>query len=207
MPSSTAISGHSPWPAARSATPCCCSGSGSPRGWFSRYGIWPASISEKSHMSDPTADPTPRLLELAGDLVARARKLGADVAEASARTGWELSAKVRLGKTELVEEAGHHGVSLRVIRGGRVATTSTSDLTARGIERCVADALELCAHSEPDEFAGPAAQELLSQPPHPELELFDASIDSIDAERAIMQARLAEQAALGADPRITLSEG
>lgn len=158
-------------------------------------------------MSDPTIDPTPRLLELAGDLVERARKLGADVAEASARTGWELSAKVRLGKTELVEEAGHHGVSLRVIRGGRVATTSTSDLTPRGIERCVADALELCALSEPDEFAGPAPQALLSQPPHPDLELFDPSIDSIDAERAISQARLAEQAALDADKRITLSEG
>lgn len=158
-------------------------------------------------MSDPTTDPTPRLLELAADLVARARKLGADVAEASARTGWELSAKVRLGKTELVEEAGHHGVSLRVIRGGRVATTATSDLTARGIERCVADALELCALSEPDPFAGPAASDLLCQPPHPDLQLFDPSIDAIDAERAIAQARLAEQAAFAADARITLSEG
>ena len=158
-------------------------------------------------MSDPTTDPTPRLLELASDLVARARKLGADVAEASARTGWELSAKVRLGKTELVEEAGHHGVSLRVIRGGRVALTGTSDLTPRGIERCVADALELCALSEPDPFAGPAAPELLSKPPHPELELFDPSIDAIDAGYAIEQARLAERAALDADQRIQLSEG
>jgi PmbA protein len=53
-------------------------------------------------MSEKNSDPTPRLLELASDLVSRARKLGADVAEASARTGWELSAKVRLGKVELV---------------------------------------------------------------------------------------------------------
>ncbi len=158
-------------------------------------------------MADPTIDPTPRLLELAADLVQRARKLGADVAEASARTGWELSAKVRVGKTELVEEAGHHGVSLRVIRGGRVATTATSDLTPRGIERCVADALELCALSEPDPFAGPAAEEQLSKPPYPDLDLFDASIDAIDAERAIEQARIAEQAAFDSDPRITLSEG
>lgn len=158
-------------------------------------------------MSDPTIDPTPRLLELAADLVQRARKLGADVAEASARTGWELSAKVRVGKTELVEEAGHHGVSLRVIRGGRVATTATSDLTPRGIERCVADALELCALSEPDPFAGPADDALLCKPPHPDLQLFDASIDAIDAERAIEQARIAERAAFDADPRISLSEG
>ncbi len=158
-------------------------------------------------MPDPSSDPTPRLLELAGALVDRARKLGADVAEASARTGWELSAKVRLGKTELVEEAGHHGVSLRVIRGGRVATTSTSDLTARGIERCVADALELCALSEPDPFAGPADSALLARPPFPELELLDVSIDSIDAEQAIEQARVAERAAFASDARIQLSEG
>jgi PmbA protein len=158
-------------------------------------------------MSDSASDPTPRLLELASSLVTRARKLGADVAEASARTGWELSAKVRLGKTELVEEAGHHGVSLRVIRGGRVALTSTSDLTPRGIERCVADALELCALAEPDPFAGPAPDELLCRPPHPDLGLLDPSIDAIDAERAIEQARIAEAAAFAFDPRITLSEG
>lgn len=158
-------------------------------------------------MSEKASDPTPRLLELASDLVERARKLGADVAEASARSGWELSAKVRLGKTELVEEAGHHGVSLRVIRGGRVATTATSDLTPRGIERCVADALELCALSEPDPFAGPAPVELLAKPPFPDLELLDESIDAIDAEQAIAQARIAERAALDADPRIKLSEG
>src|SRR6478735_5651277 len=150
-------------------------------------------------MSEKDSDPTPRLLELASDLVARARKLGADVAEASARTGSELSAKVRLGKVELVEEAGHHGVSLRVIRGGRVATTSTSDLTPRGLERC--------ALSEPDPFAGPAPVELLCHPPHPELELLDESIDAIDADRAIEQARIAEQAALDSDQRIKLSEG
>jgi len=158
-------------------------------------------------MSDSNLDPSSRLLDLAQDLVTRAKKLGADVAEASARSGWELSAKVRLGKTELVEEAGHHGVSLRVIRGGRVATTSTSDLSARGIERCVADALELCALSEPDPFAGPAPQELLCQPPHPDLELLDPTIDAIDADYAITQARIAEQAAFDADPRISLSEG
>ena len=131
---------------------------------FPRYGTYAVWSDEKPRMSDKVADPTPRLLELAADLVDRARKLGADVAEASARTGWELSAKVRLGKTELVEEAGHHGVSLRVIRGGRVATTSTSDLTPHGIERCAGRrALELSGLSEPDPFAGPRASRAAEQ--------------------------------------------
>jgi PmbA protein len=49
--------------------------------------------------------------------------------------------------------------------------------------------------------------ELLSKPPYPELELLDESIDAIDADRAIEQARIAERAAFDADSRIQLSEG
>jgi PmbA protein len=147
------------------------------------------------------------LTELAGRVVERARQAGADVAEASARGGFELSVRVRLGKPELVEEAGHHSVSLRVLKNQRVAITSTSDLSDAGIERCVEDALALVELSEPDPFAGPADPSLLCSPPHPDLELFDPSVGSIDAEQAIALATRAEAAALGFDPRITLSEG
>jgi PmbA protein len=154
-----------------------------------------------------TTDDSGQLTALAEQLVEKARRAGADVAEASARAGWELSARVRLGEVELVEEAGHRSVALRVIRGGRVALTSTSDLTPAGIERCVSDALLLAELSEPDPFAGPADPELISQPPHPDLELHDPSVDAIDADKAIAWAREAERAALDFDPRLTLSEG
>ncbi len=147
------------------------------------------------------------LLKLAAEVVERARRAGADVAEASARGGSELSTRVRMGKPELVEEAGHHSISLRVIRGDRVALTSTSDLTPRGIERCVSDALMLAELSEPDPFAGPADPSLLAQPPFPDLDLFDEGLFGIDADRAIEQALKAEQAAFDFDPRIKLSEG
>ena len=129
------------------------------------------------------------------------------MAEASARGGSDLSTRVRLGKPELVEEAGHHSISLRVIRSDRVALTSTSDLSPRGIERCVADALMLAELSEPDPFAGPADPSLLAQPPFPELDLFDQGLFKIDAARAIEQASIAEQAAFDFDPRVKLSEG
>lgn len=152
-------------------------------------------------------DESRELLKLAAEVVERARRAGADVAEASARGGSDLSTRVRLGKPELVEEAGHHSVSLRVIREGRVALTSTSDLSARGIERCVADALMLAELSEPDPFAGPADPSLLAKPPFPELDLFDEGLFEIDADRAIDQATKAEQAAFDFDPRIKLSEG
>ncbi len=147
------------------------------------------------------------LLALASELVERARKAGADVAEAGARGGFELSVRVRLGKPELVEEAGHHSVSLRVIKDQRVAITGTSDLSPSGIERCVEDALALVQLSEPDPFAGPADPALLCSPPHPDLDLFDPSVGAIDAGQAIAKASACEQAALDFDPRITLSEG
>ena len=152
-------------------------------------------------------DESRELLKLAAEVVERARRAGADVAEASARGGSDLSTRVRLGKPELVEEAGHHSISLRVIRNDRVALTSTSDLSPRGIERCVADALMLAELSEPDPFAGPADPKLLAQPPFPELDLFDEGLFQIDAGRAIEQATIAEQAAFDFDPRIKLSEG
>ncbi len=152
-------------------------------------------------------DESRELLKLAAEVVERARRAGADVAEASARGGSDLSTRVRLGKPELVEEAGHHSISLRVIRAERVALTSTSDLSPRGIERCVADALMLAELSEPDPFAGPADPSLLAQPPFPELDLFDQGLFKIDADRAIELATIAEQAAFDFDPRIKLSEG
>jgi len=47
------------------------------------------------------------LLPLAIESSSWQSKKGVDVAEVSAGQGWELSAKVRLGEVELVEEAGH----------------------------------------------------------------------------------------------------
>ena len=144
---------------------------------------------------------------LAQSLVSRARAGGVDVAEAKASAGWELTVKVRLGEPELVQEAGTKGVALRVMKGGRVAVTGTSDLTERGIARVVSDAIELVELSEVDPFAGPAPAELLSSPPHPDLDLYDPSVAGVDADKALEIARNAERAALGFDKRITLSEG
>jgi PmbA protein len=147
------------------------------------------------------------LLELARGLVKKARAAGADVAEASARSGWELSARVRLGQPEIVEEAGHRSVALRVIRAQRVALTSTSDLSPAGLERCVSDALMLAELSEPDPSAGPAESELLAKPPYPDLDLYDPNVATIDADQAVERATVAERAALESDARLTLSEG
>jgi PmbA protein len=147
------------------------------------------------------------LIELAADVVERARKGGADVAEAIARSGSELSTKVRLGEPEVVEEAAHKSLGMRVIKKQRVALTSTSDLTPRGIERFVQDALELVDISQEDPFAGPADPELIHHGGVPDLDLFDPAGGEVTAAQALELAKRAEKAARDADPRITNSDG
>jgi PmbA protein len=151
-----------------------------------------------------------KLLELGDRVVRMARERGGSglVAECILRSGAELSARVRKGEAELVEEAGTRSAGLRVIQGKRVASTSTSDLTERGIERFVADAIELVELSQDDPFAGPADPKLLCDPSRlPDLELYDPAGGAVDAARAIAMAKEGEAAAFAHDPRITNSEG
>jgi PmbA protein len=151
-------------------------------------------------------DESEELMDLARKIV-KAARAKVDLAEVSLGSSWELSTRVRLGQVELVEEAGQRGASLRVIRGGRSASSSTSDLSPAGIELLVRDAVELSDLSEPDPFSGPAPEELISSAPHPDLDLVDLGLTELEAGPAIEIAKRAEAAALAYDPRIELSEG
>jgi hypothetical protein len=66
--------------------------------------------------SDLDARETDQLVALAAQVVDRALSAGATVAEAVAGHERHLSAKVRLGKPEVVEEAGSRSLGLRVMR-------------------------------------------------------------------------------------------
>src|SRR5690349_18329255 len=148
------------------------------------------------------------LIALGERVVAAARKRGADVAEAVIGEGAHLSAKVRLGEPELVEEAGSRAVGLRVMLGKQVSVSHTSDLSDRGIDRLIEDAIELARLSQPDDCAGPPEASLLSsRAQHAELDLYDPSLHRVDAGQALAHAKNAEAAALAFDPRITNSEG
>jgi PmbA protein len=153
------------------------------------------------------------LFALGDRIVRAARALGADVAEAVISEGSHLSAKVRLGQPELVEEAGSRAIGVRVMvedaaGGFRVAVSYSSDTSEQGIARLAEDAVELARLSEPDAFAGPPEPgQLSSESEHADLDLFDPKIDEIDGAMALAHAKNGEAAALGADPRVTNSEG
>ncbi|MBS2013782.1 MAG: TldD/PmbA family protein [Deltaproteobacteria bacterium] len=148
------------------------------------------------------------LLALGDRILEMATKGGATVAECLLRSGAELSARVRLDKPELVEEAAHRSAGLRVMKGKQVATTSTSDLTEAGIARFVSDALELVELAQEDPFAGPADKDLLVDAKGaPDLDLFDPKGGGVDASQAIAIAKIGEKAAREYDAKISNSEG
>ncbi len=145
---------------------------------------------------------------LAASVVDAARKAGANIAESIARKGSHLSAKVRLGEPELVEEAGSRSLGLRVMLGQQVAVTYTSDFSEAGRARLVEDAIELAKLAEPDPFAGVPDASLLSKSEDWKvLDTYDEAMDRLEAGEAIRRAVSGESAALGADERITNSEG
>jgi PmbA protein len=132
--------------------------------------------------------------------------LGVDHAEVGAAWGRDLEVSVRMDRVELLKEAQSGALSVRVMRGGRVATSSTSDLRPEALRRFCAAVVEMADLGEEDPLAAPPEPRELARE-WPELELFDPRTDRITAERAIALARTAERAALRADRRITSSEG
>lgn len=147
-----------------------------------------------------------RLQAIAERSLERLRELGTDHAEIAIGTGRDLEVSVREGEVELVKEAGSSGLSVRVVKDGRVATTSTTDFREEALDGFLARAVEMAQISEPDELAvPPSPRELVRS--WPELDLFDPATDRIRAARAIKLATAGEKAALRADRRVTTSEG
>jgi PmbA protein len=111
-----------------------------------------------------------------------------------------------MGEVETLQESGSRGLGLRVFHGKRSATASTSDLTADGIRQLIEGAMALVKVTEEDPFTGlPEAAEFGSLTE--DLHLYYEDVYSLDGKQRIEWARRAEAAALGADPRITNSDG
>ena len=146
------------------------------------------------------------LCDVAQLAVELAKKAGADDAEVLVRDGSELTAKIRLGEPELVQEAGSRALGLRVLRGGKRAVTYTSDLRRDALEALCAETVTLADFAEPDEYALPPDPALLAKS-IPELDLYDPAVAEVDAAWALKEAVAGEAAARRHDKRVTNSEG
>jgi len=142
--------------------------------------------------------------ERAEALIARARKAGADAADAVYIADASESVSVRLGKLEDVERSESEHIGLRVFVGRRSASIGSSDLSDAALAELAARALDMAAQAPEDPYAGLAPEEMLFKGPVPDLDLFDAEEPSPQALRAM--AEEAEDAAR-AVAGVTNSEG
>ena len=124
------------------------------------------------------------------DVVAAARKAGADAAEAVFAERQSLSVSVRLGDLEEVEREEARDLGLRVFIGQRSATVSGSDISAEARVKLVERAVAMARLAPEDPYASLAPVERLARAPYPELDLVDPYEPS--AETLETQARTAE---------------
>jgi PmbA protein len=147
-----------------------------------------------------------QLEQIASRAVARALDLGATDAECTLAEGEEFSAGVRMREVESLKQAGSRGAGIRVLAGRNTGSSRTSDLSEKGIEEMVRSAVDLARVTTEDPHAGlpdPADLGAIQA----DLKLYDDAIEAMETDWKIAQARLAEETALSADPRISNSEG
>lgn len=142
-------------------------------------------------------------LDLLSDLVAAARKAGADAADAVLIDSASLSVGMRLGALERLERAESGDVGLRVLIGRRQAFVSSSDRSKAALAELVERAVAMARTIPEDPYCGLADPAELARD-FPDLDVCDP--DEPTAETLIDMVRTAEDAAR-AVAGVTNSEG
>jgi PmbA protein len=136
-------------------------------------------------------------------LIAKAKRLGAEAADAVVFGSVSSSVSYRLGKLEEVERSESSDLGLRVFIGKRQAAVASSDLSARALDQLVERAVAMARTTPEDPYCGLAPRELLAKT-WPSLDLEDTNEPS--SERLVELAKNCEGAAREV-PGITNSEG
>jgi PmbA protein len=138
------------------------------------------------------------------DLAERARRAGADAADAVYGASASEGIQVRLGKLEDVERSESEHIALRVFVGRRSASIGSSDLSAAALDELAARAIDMARAAPEDAYAGLAPEDLLAKAQGPDLDLIDTYEPSPETLRAIaLEAEDAARAIAG----VTNSDG
>lgn len=141
-------------------------------------------------------------LGVAENAVDKARRMGAQLAEAYISSTKELNIDVREARVETMKLAEERGLGLRVVRDGRTGFSFSTDLSPQGIEEASRQALDNCEKTAEDPYN--------SLPPpgraYPDLDIFDPPIREATVEQKIEMARQMEESARAYDPRVKVIE-
>src|SRR4029079_8812804 len=104
----------------------------------------------------------------------RARRAGADAADAVVGDSDGLEVGIRLGEVEKLKRSRERRAGLRVFVNGATAIASSGDLSASGPDALVTDAIAPARVTAPDTYGGlPDAADMTTA--IPELQLYDAA--------------------------------
>jgi PmbA protein len=142
-------------------------------------------------------------LDFLSDLLSRAKRAGADAADAVLVEGWSISHARRLGKLEKLERAEGQDLGLRVFVGKRQAIVSSSDRSRQTLDPLVERAVAMAKAAPEDPFCGLADPAEIARQVA-DLDLLDPVEPATDL--LVERARAAEEAAM-AVKGITNSEG
>ena len=145
----------------------------------------------------------PDPLDLLADLLAAAKRAGADNADAVFFEAASLAVAQRLGKSEKLERSESRDLGLRVLVGKRQAIASTTDFAPDSLDALVARALAMARAAPEDPYCG------IADPGQPATGLRHLDIcDDVEptAETLVARAREAEDAARAVEG-VTNSEG
>jgi len=145
-----------------------------------------------------------QLLDLAEIALDKARANGATAADVSLGNGKGISVTVRHGEVETVEYNRDKSLGITVYFGHRSGNASTSDYAEAAVRECVDAATNIARFTEEDKFSGLADPARLARE-FPDLDLYHPW--QLEMDQAIDIATRCEQAATGADKRISNSEG
>jgi len=141
--------------------------------------------------------------EIVERLIGKAKRAGADAADALIVEGLSMSASYRLGKLEDVDRSEGHDLGLRVFMGKRQAIASSNDFSDAALNELADRVVAMAKLAPEDPHCGLAPKERLASS-WPDLDLNDAAEPS--SEDLAARAAAAEEAGL-AVKGITNSEG
>ena len=138
------------------------------------------------------------------DLIAAAKRAGADAGDAMYVCNAATQVQIRLGQLEDVERAEGEDIGLRVFIGSRSASVSSSDMSKRALEQLVERAIAMAREAPEDPWSGLAPEDRLLRGAAPALD----SDDGADPSPASLRERAeAVEAAARGVAGVSNSEG
>src|SRR5258708_7301959 len=111
-------------------------------------------------------------LNFLSDLLARAKRAGADAADAVLVEGWSIGHQRRLGKLQKLERSEGQDLGLRVFIGRRQAIVSTSDRSMATVEPLIERVIAMAKAAPEDPYCGLAEAADIARS-LPDLDLLD----------------------------------